>query len=76
MSRKSLEERVAALEVRLGDLLANGAGAGRAKDWRRTRGAFTGDPIMKDVIAEARRIRAAEAKRNKSNGVKARRTHS
>jgi hypothetical protein len=46
MSRTTLEERVAVLERQVGALLANHAGTGRAKDWRRTRGAFTGDGLM------------------------------
>jgi hypothetical protein len=63
MSRATLEERVAALETQVGALLANSAGTGRAKDWRRTRGAFTGDDLMKQVFAEGRKIRDAERKR-------------
>ena len=62
MSRATLEERVAALERQVGDLLANHGGMGHAKDWRRTRGAFTGDDLMKQVFAEGRKIRAAERK--------------
>jgi len=63
MSQASLEERVAALERQVGTLLANSAGAGRAKDWRRTRGAFTGDDLMKKIFAEGSKIRDAERKR-------------
>lgn len=60
MSRATLEDRVAALESQVGALLANQAGAGRVKDWRRTRGAFTGDDLMKQVFEEGRNIRDAE----------------
>jgi hypothetical protein len=63
MSRATLEQRVAALERQVHDLIANHAGVGRAKDWRRTRGAFTGDDLMNQVFAEGRRIRTAERKR-------------
>ena len=63
MSQATLEERVAALEKQVGALLANHAVAGRAKDWRRTRGAFTGDDLMKQVFEEGRKIREAERKR-------------
>ncbi len=63
MSRATLEERVAALERQVGDLLANAAGSARVKDWRRTRGAFTGDELMKQVFEEGRKIREAERKR-------------
>jgi hypothetical protein len=63
MSPATLEERVAALERQVGALLANPAGTGRAKDWRRTRGVFTGDDLMKQVFEEGRKIRYAERKR-------------
>ncbi len=63
MSRTTLEERVAALEQQVGALLANRAKTGRAKDWRRTRGVFTGDDVMKQVFADGRKIRDAERQR-------------
>jgi hypothetical protein len=63
MSRATLEERVAALERQVADLRANAAESTRAKDWRRTRGAFTGDELMKQVFEEGRKIREAERKR-------------
>ena len=56
MTRATLAERVAALEKQVGALLA--ASLGRAKDWRRTRGAFTGDDLMKQVFEEGCKIRA------------------
>jgi hypothetical protein len=62
MSRAPLEERVAALEKQVAALLANPAGTGRAKDWRRTRGVFTGDDLMKQVFEEGRKIRDGERK--------------
>jgi hypothetical protein len=39
---------------------------GVAKDWRRTRGAFTGDEFIKQVFEEGRKIRDAERKRAQS----------
>ncbi len=63
MSRATLEERVAALERQVGALLADLRRTGPAKDWRRTRGAFTGDDLMKQVFEEGRKIRDAERKR-------------
>jgi len=63
MSRARLEERVAALEEQVCALLANSVGTERAKDWRRTRGAFSGDDLMKQVFEEGRKIRDAERKR-------------
>jgi hypothetical protein len=63
MSRATLEERVAELERQVGALLANQAEKGRDKDWRRTRGAFTGDSLMKQIFAAGRKMREAERKR-------------
>ena len=68
MARTTLEERVAALERQVGALLAARAGTGRAKDWRRPRGAFTGDDLMNRVFAEGRKVREAERKRTQSRG--------
>jgi hypothetical protein len=62
MSRATLEERVAALEKQVGVLLSNHARTGRVKDWRRTRGAFTGDALMKQVFEEGHKIRNTERK--------------
>ena len=76
MSRATLEERVTALERQVGVLLANGAGTGRAKDWRRTRGVFTGDDLMKQVFEEGRKIRDAERKRAQPRSGKKRQAHS
>jgi len=75
MPRATLEERVAALERQV-ELLLAGNGKGRAKDWRRTRGAFTGDPFMKQVFGEGRKIREAERKRVQPRGGKKRRPSS
>jgi hypothetical protein len=76
MSRATLEERVAALERQVGALLANQAAVGRPKDWRRTRGAFTGDDLMKQVFAEGRRMREAQRKRARTAVRRTRQDHS
>jgi hypothetical protein len=76
MSRATLEERVAALERHVDALLAKDPGKGRAKDWRRTRGAFTGDDLMKQIFAEGRKIREAERKRAQPRTGKKRQAHS
>ena len=60
MSRASLEQRVEAIEQQLASLLARSAGETTTKDWRRTRGAFSGDDLMKQVFSEGRRIREAD----------------
>jgi hypothetical protein len=63
MTRTKLEERVAALEKQLGALLAKETAVAPPKDWRATRGVFTGDDLMKQVFDEGRKIRDAERKR-------------
>jgi len=76
MSRVTLEERVAALEKQVGNLLAEHAWSGRAKDWRRTRGAFTGDDFMKRIFEKGRKIRVAERKRAQPRNSKKRSSNS
>jgi hypothetical protein len=76
MARTTLEERVGALERQVAALLKNHAGTARAKDWRRTRGAFTGDDFMKQVFEEGRKVRDAEKKRDSVRGKKKRQAHS
>jgi len=76
MSRATLGERVAALQRHVEALLANHAGTGRAKDWRRTRGVFTGDDVMKQIFEEGRKIRDAERKRAQPRSRKKRRARS
>ncbi len=61
MNQATLEQRVAALEKQVNTLLANGQ-TKRSKDWRRTRGIFSGDDLMKQVFDEGSKIRAAERK--------------
>ncbi len=62
MVERTLEERVARLEQRMDDLAGSKATSFQvpAKDWRRTVGMFRGDPIMKQVIDGALRLREEE----------------
>ena len=53
----TLEERVAVLENKVDQLLR---GSRQQKDWRRTLGMFAGDELMKEIDAEARKIREAD----------------
>ena len=76
MSRATLEERVATLEKQVLPLLANQTGTGSTKDWRRTRGAFSGDDFMKQIFEEGRKIRQAERKRAQVRSGKKRPAHS
>lgn len=57
----TLEERVAVLEQELAGLKSRQA-KGREKDWRRTVGMFTDNPGMKELFAEAMKLRDADRK--------------
>jgi len=62
MAERTLEERVARLEQRLDELAGGRASRPEtpARDWRRTVGMFRDDPIMKEVIDGALRLREEE----------------
>jgi hypothetical protein len=62
MKTLTIEQRVAVLEQELAELKAR-QGSGRVKDWRRTIGLFTDNPGMKDVFAEAMKIREADRRK-------------
>jgi len=57
MPEATLEERVIKLEKLVDTLLQQVDVSARKKDWRRTAGLFDGDPLMKEIIEEGRRIR-------------------
>src|SRR5437870_13169107 len=59
MKTLTIEQRIAVLEQELLELKARG-GNGRVKDWRRTVGMFTDNPGMKELFAEAMKLRAAD----------------
>jgi hypothetical protein len=59
MKPLTIEQRVATLERELSELKAQ-QGQGRVKDWRRTIGIFTDNPEMKEVFAEAMKLREAD----------------
>jgi hypothetical protein len=59
MKTLTIEQRVAALELELSELKAR-RGNGRVKDWRRTVGMFTDNPGMKELFAEAMKLREAD----------------
>ncbi len=58
LSESTLEERVAKLEHLVNKLMDDSSPP--PKDWRQTVGMFDGDPIMREIIEEGRRIRAAD----------------
>jgi hypothetical protein len=62
----TLEERVAALEATVAQLLSQGDAGGAKKDWRSTLGMFADDALMKEIDEEGRRIREAGRQRAQS----------
>jgi len=68
----SLEDRVAVLEREFAQFKSQPNHV-RVKDWRRTIGIFTDNTDMKELFAEAMKLRAAD--RRKSSGSKTRRHH-
>lgn len=62
MKTLTLEQRVAVLEQELSELKAR-RGNGQVKDWRRTVGMFTDNPGMKELFAEAIKLREADRRK-------------
>ena len=63
MSRATLEERIAALEKTVAELLAQSKSTPDGKDWRSTIGKFANDAVMKDIDEEGRRIREEDRRK-------------
>jgi hypothetical protein len=63
MTQPTLEERVAALEKLVVQILAKLPPAERARDLRSTLGMFANDPIMKQIDKEGRKVREADRRR-------------
>ena len=63
MRQSAVEKRLSALELRVSALDQMVSQAPRAKDWRRSIGAFTDDPAMQAIFVSALRIRAADRAR-------------
>ncbi len=57
MSPTTVEERVAALERTVAELVQSRQPAGRTKDWTRTVGMFSGNQLMKQIDAAGQQIR-------------------
>jgi hypothetical protein len=71
MPPPSLEQRVAALEQEVSELKAR-SGNGRVKDWRQTVGRFTDNPEMKELFAEAMKLREADRRKARRPSAKRR----
>ena len=65
MTQPTLEERVAALETLVVQLMAKLPASNSAKDWRSTVGMFANDPVMKAIDEEGQKIREADRRRTK-----------
>ena len=59
VTQPTLEERVAALERTVAQLLRPEAAPTRFKDWRRAVGMFPGNELQKEIDAAGAQIRAA-----------------
>ena len=66
MSEPTLEERVAALEKTVADLVRARRRPPRVKDWRRTLGMFAGDEVMKEIDRLGREYREADRRKSQS----------
>jgi hypothetical protein len=64
MSAASLEERVAALESQMTELLTRRQQPEPKKDWRRTIGMFSGDEIMWAIDQNALAYREEDRRRS------------
>jgi hypothetical protein len=64
MATGSLEERVAALELQMEQLLSRRQTEDRPKDWRRTIGMFSGDEIMWQIDQNALAYREEDRRRS------------
>lgn len=62
MKTLTIEQRVAVLEQELAELKVR-RGNGHVKDWRRTVGMFTDNPGMKELFAEAIKLREADRRK-------------
>ena len=72
MGEKTLEQRVAELETRVATLQTIVANGQRPKDWRRTIGMFTGDDGMKELFAEAMKLREKDREKARRRSAKQR----
>jgi hypothetical protein len=67
MSQRTLEERVSSLEQTVAGLVGV-ANAGRQnRDWRSTIGMFEGDPVIREIQEEGRRLREAERRESQQD---------
>ena len=70
----TLEQRVAQLEKQVAELTATSAN-GKEKPWLRTMGMFAGDEAMKEIFAEALKLREHDRARARKRRAKKRMAH-
>lgn len=63
MEKPSLEERVAALERTVGELLSQNGNGKSDRQWIQSLGMFTGDEAMKEIFDEALKFRERDRER-------------
>jgi hypothetical protein len=66
MPPQTLEDRMARVEKLVDELVQKARSSECAKDWRRTVGMFDGDPVMKEIIEEGRRIRELDREQTRA----------
>jgi hypothetical protein len=66
MSDTTLEERVAALEKTVAQLVARSKSTSHGSDWRSSIGMFANDPVMKEIDEEGRKIREEDRRKGQS----------
>jgi hypothetical protein len=71
MARATLEQRVAALEDQVQQLKATLESGEPGQDWRRTAGMFTDNPGMKQLFADAMKLREADRAKARKKRAKA-----
>lgn len=60
MTQPSLEDRLSTLERTVAELVGKQETPKHKGDWRSTIGMFAGDPVIREIQEEGRRIREAE----------------
>lgn len=60
MAERTLEERVRSLEETVAGLVAGAGAVQPKKDWRSSVGMFEGDPVVREIQEEGRRLREAD----------------
>jgi hypothetical protein len=72
MSQTNVEERIAALERAVAQLVQSRK-ASRVKDWKRTVGMFSGNELMKAIDAASQKIRNQDRQQARRRETKRRR---